>query len=305
MLQTEHVGIELLNTNQHLTTFARAYVSTGERISEGELSAKTTVSGRDGIGRWGALVNWTGSNLQPKVSELEAKITKTQMLMEELQKEKDRSQNLLHTILPSPIAERISHGETRIAEVFPEVTVLFADIVGFTQLSETIGPADTVAMLSVLFEKFDELADKHNVEKIKTIGDCYMAVAGVPNRDPLHCQHIAAFAMEARQYIEELSENSPYKLKLRTGMHPGTVAAGVVGTKKFSYDLWGDVVNIASRLESSGEPNCIHVSEAVKFRLADDFIFSDSGEVTLKGKGVMRSFYLLAQKESGRTSSPG
>jgi len=274
-----------------------------QRISDGELSARTTITSRDEIGTLGELVNWTGRNLQSKVSDLEAKIAKTEVLMKEITQEKDRSQNLLHSILPRPIAERISSGETRIAEVFPEVTVLFADIVGFTPLSEKIGPAETASLLSVVFEKFDELAEKHEVEKIKTVGDCYMVVAGIPTRDPLHCQHMAAFAMEALRYIKEISEKSSYNLKLRVGMHTGTVAAGVVGKKKFSYDLWGDVVNIASRFESSGQPNGVHVSEAVRFRLADDFLFSDSGEVNLKGKGPMRSFYLLGRKEAREASS--
>jgi class 3 adenylate cyclase/HAMP domain-containing protein len=282
-----------------------AVVSVLQRISDGELSARTTITSRDEVGKLGRLVNWTGSNLESKMSELEDKIAKTELLMEELTKERDRSQNLLHSILPMPIAERISRGEARIAEVFPEVTVLFADIVGFTQLSERLGPAETVSLLSVVFEKFDELAEKHNVEKIKTVGDCYMVVAGVPTRDPLHCQHMAAFAMEALQYFREMSEKSSYNLKLRIGMHTGTVAAGVVGKKKLSYDLWGDVVNVASRFESSGESNGIHVSEAVRFRLADDFLFSNSGEVNLKGKGPMRSFYLLGRKDGSRASSQG
>jgi class 3 adenylate cyclase/HAMP domain-containing protein len=282
-----------------------AVVSVLQRISDGELSARTTITSRDEVGKLGRLVNWTGSNLESKVSELEDKIAKTELLMEELTKERDRSQNLLHSILPIPIAERISRGEARIAEVFPEVTVLFADIVGFTQLSERLGPAETVSLLSVVFEKFDELAEKHNVEKIKTVGDCYMVVAGVPTRDPLHCQHMAEFALEALHYFKEMSESSLYNLKLRIGMHTGTVAAGVVGKKKLSYDLWGDVVNVASRFESSGESNGIHVSEAVRFRLADDFLFSNSGEVNLKGKGSMRSFYLLGRKDGSRASSQG
>ncbi len=267
-----------------------------QRISDGDLAARSALASRDEMGKLGELVNWTGRNLQGKVSELEDRITKSGLLMEELTQEKDRSQNLLHSILPLPIAERISSGERRIAEVFPEVTVLFADIVGFTPLSEKLGPAETVALLSVVFEKFDELADKHNVEKIKTVGDCYMAVAGVPTRDALHCQHMAAFALDALRCFKELSESSSYELKLRAGMHTGTVAAGVVGKKKLSYDLWGDVVNTASRFESSGQPNAIHVSEAVRVRLADDFVFSDSGDVNLKGKGSMRSFYLLGRK---------
>lgn len=272
-------------------------INTLHAISNGALSARSSVTGNDEIGHLASLVNWTGNNLQAKMDELQDKVLKTEMLMDELKKERDRSEKLLHNILPAAIAERLSNGEDSIAEVFPEVTVLFSDIVGFTELSEKIGPSETVNMLNLLFGKFDEIAEKHGVEKIKTIGDCYMVVAGVPNRDPLHCQHIAAFAMDALNCIEAFSRESPYQVKLRMGIHTGTVAAGVVGKKRFSYDLWGDVVNVASRFETTSEPNKIHASEAVKFRLSDDFLFLDAGEVKLKGKGVMRSFYLLGRKE--------
>jgi adenylate cyclase len=273
-------------------------IETLQLISNGNLSARSLVKGNDEIGHLASLVNWTGSNLQEKVSELEDKVLKTELLMDELKKERNRSEKLLHNILPAAIAERLSNGEETIAEVFPEVTVLFSDIVGFTELSDKIGPSETVNMLNLLFGKFDELAERHCVEKIKTIGDCYMIVAGVPNRDPLHCQHIAAFAIDAQNCIEAFSRESPYKVQLRIGMHTGTVAAGVVGKKRFSYDLWGDVVNVASRFETTGVPNKIHVSEAVKFRLADDFLFLDGSEVKLKGKGIMKSFYLLGKKEN-------
>ena len=275
-----------------------AAIQTLRTISTGDLTARSSVTGSDEIGDLAALVNWTGNNLQEKVAELEDKVLNAQMLMKELKKERDRSEKLLHNILPAAIAERLSNGEDTIAEVHPEVTVLFSDIVGFTELSEKIGPSETVNMLNLLFGKFDELAEKHHVEKIKTIGDCYMVVAGVPNRDPLHCQHIAAFAIDARNCIQAFSRDSPYKVHLRMGIHTGTVAAGVVGKHRFSYDLWGDVVNVASRFETSAEPDKIHVSEAVKFRLADDFLFLEGGEVKLKGKGIMKSFYLLGKKEN-------
>jgi adenylate cyclase len=262
-------------------------------ISDGNLQARTDVKGSDEIGRLAQLVNWAGDNLQTTVSALKEKVEKNEGLVGDLKKERDRSEKLLHNILPAAIAERLSSGESTIAEVFPEVTVLFSDIVGFTELSASIGPSETVRLLNDLFGAFDELADKHSVEKIKTIGDCYMVVGGVPNRDSLHCQHIAEFALDALSYVQRMSNQLPFPVKIRIGIHTGTVAAGVVGKKRFSYDLWGDVVNVASRYESTGEPNKIHVSEAVKFRLADDFTFSDGGEVNLKGKGTVRSFFLI------------
>ena len=138
--------------------------------------------------------------------------------------------------------------------------------------------------------------EKHNVEKIKTIGDSYMVVGGVPNRDPLHCQHIANFAIEAEAFMEEYSKTLNFPLKMRVGIHTGTVAAGIVGKKRFSYDLWGDVVNVASRYESTSQPDKIHVSEAVKIRLEDDYIFIDGGMVELKGKGSAKSYFLVGKK---------
>ncbi|MGE5421596.1 MAG: adenylate/guanylate cyclase domain-containing protein, partial [Syntrophothermus sp.] len=140
------------------------------------------------------------------------------------------------------------------------------------------------------------LVEKHGVEKIKTIGDSYMVVGGIPHRDPLHCQHVAEFALEAMAFIKEFSPHSPYTVEMRMGVHTGTVAAGVLGKKKFSYDLWGDVVNVASRFESTSVPNKIHVSEAVKVRLSDDFVLLDAGAVEMKGKGVTSSFYLIGRK---------
>ena len=151
-------------------------------------------------------------------------------------------------------------------------------------------------LLNALFEWFDELTEKHGVEKIKTIGDSYMVVGGVPNHDQLHCQHVAGFALEAMSFVRSFSSTYPFPIEMRMGIHTGTVAAGVLGKKKFSYDLWGDVVNIASRYESSSSPNSIHVSEAVKVRLADDFVFSDAESVELKGKGIATAYYLLGRK---------
>jgi adenylate cyclase len=123
-----------------------------------------------------------------------------------------------------------------------------------------------------------------------------MVVGGIPNRDPLHCQHVAEFALEAMAFMKDFPLHSPYPLEMRMGVHTGTVAAGVLGRKKFSYDLWGDVVNVASRFESTSVPNRIHVSEAVRVRLTDDFVFLDAGTVQMKGKGETASFYLLGRK---------
>lgn len=266
-------------------------------ISSGDLSIRTEITGNDEIGQLAKAVDTMSHNLLVSFEKLEDKIELSQQALSELDKEKTRSDKLLHNILPAAIATRLRDGEETIAEVYPEVTVCFSDIVGFTDLSTQLGPHGTVNMLNELFGQFDELAEKHHVEKIKTIGDCYMVVGGVPNRDPYHCQHIAEFALDAVKVLEEISSSSQLPIKMRMGIHTGTVAAGVVGKKKFSYDLWGDVVNIASRFETTSLPDKIHVSEAVRVRLEDDFLFHNSGSVEFKGKGTQQSYFLLGKKQ--------
>jgi len=270
-------------------------------FGSGNLAARASVSGSDEITELATTINTMAENLNAAFDKLEDRIKLSGKALSDLEIERARSEKLLHNILPAAIAARLRGGEETIAEVFPEVTVFFSDIVGFTGLSAKLGPHATVNMLNALFEKFDELVEKHGVEKIKTIGDSYMVVGGVPNRDPLHCQHIADFALDAQNFVTSFAEGLSYPLQMRMGVHTGTVAAGVVGRKRFSYDLWGDVVNVASRFESTGQPDKIHVSEAVKVRLSDDYMFVDGGTVELKGKEAARSFFLIGKK----TQMPG
>ncbi len=276
---------------------ANSLLNSVEKISSGDLSVRTHISGNDELSQLSNSIDMMADNLRSAFVKLEEKIELSQKALIELDNERNRSEKLLHNILPAAIAERLREGEETIAEIFPEVTVAFSDIVGFTELSATLGPHKTVQILSEIFGELDELAEKHSVEKIKTIGDCYMVVGGIPNRDNLHCQHIANFALDAMKVVENFSTDFPVNVRMRMGIHTGTVAAGVVGKKKFSYDLWGDVVNIASRFETTSTPDRIHVSEAIKVRLADDFIFFDGGEIDLKGKGMTRSYYLLGRKD--------
>ncbi len=270
-----------------------------ERIGEGDLDVRTNISGRDELGVLGSAVDAMAVRLGAAVEEVEQKAKEAGEQAKALAEERNHSEKLLHNILPAIIAERLQKGESMIAETFPEVTVLFADIVGFTPLAERIGPREIVSMLNDVFGRFDGLVVEHKLEKIKTIGDCYMVVGGVPDRSPTHCQQTARFAIAALKSFEEYAASFPHPLKVRIGIHTGTVVAGIVGTQKFSYDLWGDVVNIASRYESTAEPNHIHVSDSVRVRLEDDFVFEDAGTVDLKGKGKMRSWFLVADKEDG------
>jgi adenylate cyclase len=269
-----------------------------EEIGSGNLAARTNISGKDEMGILGQAIDSMTARLASAVSTTEQKAEEAQQQARALVEERRHSEKLLHNILPAIIAERLQKGESMIAETYPEVSVLFADIVGFTQLTIQLGPREIVSMLNDVFGRFDELVVEHRLEKIKTIGDCYMVVGGVPDRSPTHCQQVARFALAALKSFNKYAAEFPHPLRIRIGMHTGTVVAGIVGTQKFAYDLWGDVVNIASRYESTGTPNRIHVSDSVRVRLADDFAFEDAGEVDLKGKGMMRSWFLVGDKES-------
>ena len=213
----------------------------------------------------------------------------------ELAREREKSERLLRSILPASIAERLKDGEATIAESYPEVTVLFADMSGFTEFSEHVDPQEVVALLDEIFSTFDHLAHAHGVEKIKTIGDAYMAVAGLPVPRPDHAESMAAMAIGMQEAFRGVTRHRGLALELRVGMHSGPVAAGVIGRQKFTYDLWGDTVNLASRMESQGEPSRIHVSPATRALLGDTFRFADRGEMAIKGRGTLHTFFLLGR----------
>ncbi|MDW8220510.1 MAG: adenylate/guanylate cyclase domain-containing protein [Bacteroidota bacterium] len=212
------------------------------------------------------------------------------------------AESLLLNIYPHTIAERIQAGEHRIAEQFHDVTVLFADLVNFTGLAAYLSPNELVSMLDDIFSTFDALVERYHLEKIKTIGDAYMVVCGVPEPHPQHCLNVALCALDMLHVIEcyqpypDVQRFSP--LQIRIGMHTGSVVAGVIGKKKFSYDLWGDTVNIASRLESHGQPGAIHCSEQVYEILSDSCIFEKRGLITLKGNITINTYFLRAYKVS-------
>lgn len=212
-----------------------------------------------------------------------------------LAEEHARSERLLLNILPAPISARLKdHGES-VADGFAEVTVLFADIVGFTELSQKLSPALLVEMLNRIFSTFDDLAVELGVEKIKTIGDCYMVAAGLPERRADHVEVVARMALGMRERLERVNREGGYSLRLRIGMHTGPVVAGVIGKRKFIYDLWGDTVNTASRMESSGVPQEIQVTREVFERLEGRFELVPRGTIQVKGKGEMETFLLKGE----------
>ncbi len=216
--------------------------------------------------------------------------------LNQLQVEQEKSERLLLNILPAVIAERLKSGESPIADSFPEVTVLFADLVGFTELASRISPANLVQVLNEIFSAFDELAEKHGLEKIKTIGDNYMIVGGLPIPREDHAEAVAAMALDLQIQMKNFNAARGTDLGMRIGIHTGPVVAGIIGQKKFSYDLWGDTVNIASRMESSGEPGQIQASDVVYQKLKDIFAFAKRGRIEIKGKGEMVTYRLIAKR---------
>src|SRR5712664_303087 len=183
-----------------------------------------------------------------------------------------------------------------IAERFSTVTILFTDIVHFTELSSRISAEELVALLNEVFSAFDELVEKHGLEKIKTIGDAYMAAAGVPTLREDHTEAVADFALDMLEAVARLNALRSEPLRLRVGMHTGPVVAGVIGTKRLAYDLWGDTVNTASRMESHGLPDTIQVSRASYERLRDKYELRRRGPVEVKGKGEMVTYLLIGRK---------
>lgn len=199
----------------------------------------------------------------------------------------EENQRLLHSILPETIAERIRKGDSTIVKRYDQVSILFADIVGFTVLSEKSSPAKVVDILNGLFSRFDDLTDKYGIEKIKTIGDAYMVASGVPQERDDHATTIFRFAIDMLQTLEDYNRTHKSPLQLRIGISSGPVVAGVIGKKKFAYDLWGDSVNTAARMEAYGEAGCIQLSPRTFQLLKDEYSFTKISGVTIKGKGLM------------------
>src|SRR4029450_2577951 len=219
-----------------------------------------------------------------------------------LRVEQEKSEALLVNVLPGSIAARLKATDRTIADHFDATSILFADVVDFTPLSQRLPPAETVGILDRLFSKFDALVERHGLEKIKTIGDCYMAASGVPDPDPDHARKAALLALDMRDVLATWPVAGQSGLALRIGMHPGPAPAGVTGRKRFLYDLWGDAVNTASRMESHGTPGEIQITHATYELLKDEFECEPRGPIAVKGKGEIEAWYLVGPR-SDRVSA--
>lgn len=218
-------------------------------------------------------------------------------MYQQILKEKEKSEHLLLNVMPARIAARLSTGDQFIAEDLPDVGVLFLDIVGFTALADRYPPERVLHMLQNVFVPLDRLCELYGIEKIKTIGDEYMVVSTpTPPADGDHIRNLADFALESLAAVEGMRSPDGQPVSVRIGIHAGPAVAGVIGQTKFAYDVWGDVVNTAHRMESGGIPGRIHATEAVWTRLKDQFVFEERGTIELRGKGSMKAYFLIGKK---------
>ena len=255
------------------------------------------------MGAIGALVAHQ-MEAQARRSFLQRQVIQEQIT--EIDMERQRAESLLLNILPPSIARRLKLDSRAVAEAFPETTVMFADLVGFTKMSARLTAEEVVRRLNQIFSAFDDFADELRLEKIKTIGDAYMVAGGLHERDTTaQARAIAELALRMHAMVAAYGDKVGEPLALRIGIHTGPVVAGVIGRSKFIYDVWGDTVNTASRLESHGLPGRIQVSEETYRRLRDAYVFEDRGEIELKGKGPMKTWLLVDRRPEPLPNSAG
>ncbi len=225
-------------------------------------------------------------------STLERKVLQDQqkLLFAELEEEKKKSESILFQVLPESVAQRLKRGEASIADAMEDVTVVFADLVGFTALARSIAPDKLVAILNRIFGEFDNIASRFGLEKIKTIGDAYMVVGGIPPYTRGHAIRSIEFGLAVLEAIENFNIESMVKISVRLGMHSGPAVAGVIGHTRFSYDLWGDTVNVASRMEEMSKPDMIQISKETHDLVSEYYDFQPRGEVAVKGRGPMHAY---------------
>ncbi len=215
-------------------------------------------------------------------------------VLHDLEDERARSRRLLLNVLPQRIVDRLDAGEERIADRHDDVTVLFSDVVGFTRIAAELTASTLIDELNALFSDFDAICAETGVEKIKTIGDAYLAVGGLPGGEPDHAVAIAETALRMVEHVANHREHADWRIRI--GLNRGPVSAGIIGTTKFAYDIWGDTVNVASRLESSSAPGRIQVSDGLATSLAGRFVLEPRGQTELKGKGSMATWFLVGRR---------
>ena len=249
-----------------------------------DLKARVSASGRDELSN-------LGSSINGMLGGLEEAHEREQEYLAEIESEREKSDSLLLNVLPEEIAQRLKQGENTIAD-----SVLFADVVDFTRLSAAITLEQVIGLLNEVFSAFDRLTEKHGLEKIKTIGDAYMMVGGLPTPREDHAEAIAEMALDMQEEIERYNAQHGSSVQIRIGINSGPVVAGVIGTKKFIYDLWGDTVNTASRMESHGIEGSIQLTQATRELVRDKYELQERGVIEVKGKGLMTTYFLTGRK---------
>lgn len=240
-------------------------------------------------------ISYQQKQLEEKNKKLQAEIKERQRIELALRIATEKSERLLLNIFPRAIADRLKEADSCIAEQFDEATILFADIVGFTAFASSVSPLELVNLLGGIFSAFDRLTEKYHLEKIKTIGDGYMVAGGLPIPQADSAEAIANMALDMLEVITTFKSDTTQELQLRIGINTGPVVAGVIGTKKFSYDLWGDTVNLASRMEELGEPDKIQVSESTYQLLKNKYVLAERGKIEVKGKGKITTYWLMGR----------
>jgi class 3 adenylate cyclase/HAMP domain-containing protein len=281
--------------------FARSIIEirdAAQKVAGGMRAIRVNIQSHDELEELGTAFNAMVGSLDAMFKDIEEMFVEVQDQSLELASVNEQNQALLLNVLPNSIAERLKSGETLIADEHESATILFADIVGFTQLSSQYPAIQIVEMLNWIFSIFDDLSEQYGLEKIKTIGDSYMVAGGVPLPHTHHAEAVAEMGLAIIRKVRTFSEQSNLNINVRVGIHTGHVVAGVIGQKRFIYDLWGDTVNTASRMESSGEAGRVHISEAmyealVKTQAETLFIMQERGEIEVKGKGKMRTYFLV------------
>ncbi|MEC4892875.1 MAG: adenylate/guanylate cyclase domain-containing protein [Oscillatoria sp. PMC 1051.18] len=279
----------ILNLSQASSAITNGKLT--QKVTPGKITELAILA--DSFNQMAEQIHYYFTALERANQELEHKV---EQRTAELRLEKEKSEKLLLNILPKVIAERLKKNNDTIAEHYEEVTILFADIVGFTPLSARLKAIELVNLLNVIFSGFDELAELLELEKIKTIGDAYMVAAGLPNPRADHAEAIADMALAMQAVVDQIQFEQGEKFQIRIGIHTGVVVAGVIGIKKFIYDMWGDTVNVASRMESSGVPGKIQVTAEVYEVLKELYVFEERGLIPVKGKGEMQTYWLIERK---------
>ena len=243
----------------------------------------------------GTLLFFSVASVVGAVSSLYVKLRITES---QLRAEHEKSEMILGNIFPRKIVERLKNGEVLIADRYLETTILFSDLVGFTDLTKTMKPQELVTLLNKVITGFDKLSERFHTEKIKTIGDAYLVVSGLPDENSNHAPDILRLALAMQTFIAEFNLAEKTTLQIRVGIHSGAVIGGVIGSKKFTFDLWGDTVNLASRLESTGIPGKIQVSQATYELGKDEFYFLAREPMEVKGHGLVQTYFLTGQKSA-------